>query len=75
MTRPDAATKGRQVLAVLADGPATTGEVAAELGWPTRLTCAHLNHLMSKGTVTRNDFHTGNRRVRFLWMLVEASRA
>lgn len=75
MSRPEPTTKGQKVLAILADGPATTGEVAVEMRWPVRLTCAHLNHLMSKGTVTRNDFHTGDRRVRFLWMLVEDSRA
>lgn len=75
MKRPDATTKGGQVLAVLADGPATTGEVAAELGWPTRLTCAHLRELMIRGHARREPFPTGNRLRRFMWSAVEVSRA
>lgn len=75
MTRPLPASKGGTVLAVLADGPATTGEVAAELGWPVRLTCAHLRELMIRGHARREPFPMGNRLRRFVWSAVEAPRA
>jgi len=64
-------TKVGQVLAVLQDGPATTGEVAAELGWDVHLTCAHLTNLHLAGRVTRAPFPTGDRRRRFLWSIPE----
>lgn len=75
MKRPNPESKGGRVLAVLADGPATTGEVAIELDWPVRLTCAHLRELMIRGHATREPFPTGNRLRRFVWSVVEASRA
>lgn len=64
-------SKMQQVLRVLADGPARTGEVAAELGWTVHLACAHLKNLHLAGRVTRQPFPTGNRLVRFLWSLPE----
>jgi predicted ArsR family transcriptional regulator len=63
-------SKASKVLAVLADGPAKTGEVAAELGWAPHLTCAHLKNLCRKGKITRERFPTGNKNVRYVWSLV-----
>lgn len=70
-----APTKAAQVLEALRDGPATTGELAAELGWRSHLTCAHLKELHVRGKITRKPFPTGNRTVRFIWSLVEAPEA
>lgn len=66
-----AQSKTGQVLGVLGDGPATTGEVAAELGWSVHLACAHLKNLHLAGRVARQPFPTGDHRVRFLWSLPE----
>lgn len=66
-----APTKAAQVLAVLSEGPATTGEVAAELGWDSHLACAHLKNLHTRKRVAREQFPTGNRRVFFIWRLAE----
>lgn len=63
------ATKSAQVLAVLKDGSATTGEVAAELGWTVHLTCAHLKNLHLRGKIQREQFPMPDRRIRFLWRL------
>lgn len=60
---------GRKYLRVLRDGPATTGEVALELGLSVNLACANLSHLLKLGAVTRQNWPTNNRRRRFLWML------
>lgn len=57
------------VLALLVDGPATTGEAAAELGWDVHNTCAHLKNLFKQGRVAREPFPTGDKRRRFLWSL------
>jgi len=62
-------TQGGRILAVLADGPAVTGEVAAEVGISPQHASAHLRHLMRLGRVSRERFPTGDRRVRYLWSL------
>lgn len=66
-------SKASAVLRVLGDGPATTGELAAELGWTVHLTCAHVKNLHMKGKVDREPFEKpagspGIRKV-FLWKL------
>lgn len=63
--QPD--SKASRVLAILREGPATTGEVAAELGWTTHLCCAHLKNLHMRGKITRQRFPMPDKRVRFLW--------
>lgn len=68
-------SKASQVLAVLREAPATTGEVAAELGWDTHLTCAHLKNLHIAGRVARKPFPTGDKRVRFIWSLPNSEAA
>lgn len=76
MTRSYSAPQGDRILAVLADGPAMTGEVAAELDISSHHASAHLRHLMRVGKVSRKPFPTGNRLIRFLWSLpAEAPRA
>ncbi|HEY4145210.1 ArsR family transcriptional regulator [Pinirhizobacter sp.] len=64
-------SKASRVLRVLAEGPATTGEVAAELGWNVHLTCAHLKNLHLAGKVSRKRFPAPGRLVRFLWSIVD----
>lgn len=68
--QPD--SKASQVMQVLRDGPATTGEVAAELGWHVHLTCCHLTNLHNHARITRERFPTGDRRIRWLWSLPES---
>jgi predicted ArsR family transcriptional regulator len=58
-----------QCLRALRDGPATTGEVAAELGRDPHNVCAHLTALCLRGKLQKQRFPTGNKRVRNLWML------
>lgn len=69
MTVIDTTTQGGRILAVLSDGPAVTGEVAAEIGISPQHASAHLRHLMRHGRVSRDRFPTGDRRVRYLWSL------
>lgn len=63
--QPD--SKASQVLRVLDEGPATTGEVAVELGWDVHLACAHLFALYKRGKVARSRFPMPDRHVRNLW--------
>lgn len=58
-------SRASQALAVLQEGPATTGEVAAELGWRSHMAHAYLAKLEASGRVTRERFP--HRRVRYLW--------
>lgn len=44
-----------RVLAVLEEGPSTSGEIAAETGIPMRKASACLSYLASKGTVVRQS--------------------
>lgn len=60
-------SKASQALAVLRDGPATTGEVAVELGWDVHRACAYLGKLERYGLATRERFPRRDRRVRYLW--------
>lgn len=73
--RVDPNSKASQVLRVLSEGPATTGEVAAELGWDPRITCSHLCELRTRGKVTSRPFEkpAGSRGapVVRLWSLPE----
>ena len=46
-----------ECMAVLKDGPATTGEIAWEVGVPSRTVCATMHHLMRLGQVARTP-HT-----------------
>lgn len=63
-----------RVLDALSAGPATTSEIAVELGMPVRIACAHLGNLRSRGHVAATRFPTGNRRVRNLWVRVKEAR-
>ncbi len=66
-------SKASAVLRVLANGPALTSEIAAELGWSVRNACAHAKNLHARGKVEREQFmkpagSPGPRRV-CLWKL------
>lgn len=67
-------SKASQVLRVLRDDPARTGEVAAELGWSVHITCAHLTNLHLRGRVVRQPFPTGNGLRRFLWSIPQPDK-
>ena len=65
MNRPR--PKCDHMLALLADGPATTGEVAAELGLTVRRAGARLRYLWLVGDVKREEFPMPDSRKRYLW--------
>lgn len=68
--RTDPSSKASACLAVLADGPATTGEIAAETGMPSKLAGTHLRNLYERGKVKRERFVRASgrgRRVCWLW--------
>jgi hypothetical protein len=69
--RPD--SRASRVLAILAEGPATTGEVAAETGWGVHLTCAHLFSLLQRGKISRSPFKQHGARTWWLWSLKESA--
>lgn len=62
-------SKASRVLAILADGPATTAEIAAETGWTKHNTCAHVKNLHMRGKVERKPWHVKGQGPRFLWFL------
>lgn len=64
--RPD--SKAQRILRLLAEGHATTNEVAAELEVPTRLASAHLCHLVTRGLVVRDPIR-GPTGKAYLWRL------
>lgn len=66
-------TKSRRCLAALADGPATTAEIAAELDLPTKIVCAHLGNWETKGKVVKRQ-HESKPRKANLWMLPEHAK-
>lgn len=70
MTRMDPSSKASAVLRVLTEGPATSGEVAIELGMDPRIAGAHLCNLRRMGRVIADESRigTGGRPGR-LWRL------
>jgi predicted ArsR family transcriptional regulator len=64
-------SKASRVLRILADGPATTSEVAAETGWTVKIACAHLLNLVERGKVDRSPFHRKGQRSAWLWRLAD----
>lgn len=72
MTRGmDPASSASRCLAALHDGPATTSEVAAEIGRDTKITCAHLTNLVVRGKVTKQPFKPPEGRRCNLWSIRE----
>ncbi len=65
--------KAAACLAVLRDGPATTGEVAAEVGIPSKLAGTHLANQMKLGKCRRKPFGDERDKLgrarRLLWEL------
>lgn len=64
-------TIASRCMAVLAEGPATTGEIAAEVGLRSRLAAAHMQLLYQSGRVRRAPFDgstagLGDRKV-WIW--------
>lgn len=65
-------TRCSRCLAVLSDGPATTGEIAAETGEVSRIVATTMRHLMRYGLVTRTYYRKersdkAGRRQTSLW--------
>jgi len=69
----DPNSSASRCLAVLRDGPATTAEVAAEIGRGTNITSAHLFCLMRRGKVTRAPFQPVEGRRCNLWSIKEST--
>lgn len=65
-------TKGGMILALLKEGPATTGELKAELGWKQSLIAAHLCSLYALGHVLRTPY-LGGRQKCYLWSIKEGA--
>jgi predicted ArsR family transcriptional regulator len=63
-------SKVADVLSVLTEGPATSFEVAAELGWDVRIASAHLSNLRRSRRVVseRAQIKTGGRPAQ-LWRI------
>jgi len=62
--------KAGKCLAVLREGPATTEEVAAETGLPSKSAGTHLRNLFDRGKATREKFIKAEGRGRrqcWLW--------
>ena len=47
----------RKIDACLAQGPATTGEIAAEVGYPPRTACAYMHRLLRRGIVQKHPHY------------------
>jgi hypothetical protein len=65
--QPD--SKASQVMNVLREGPSTTSEIVAELGWNHRNVNTHLSNLFLRKKITRTPFPTGTKKVAYLWEL------
>lgn len=63
------ASKNSQLLRVLAEGPATTGEIVAETGWPPKNIVARLTVQMKAGRVQRTPYQAEGEQSRWLWAL------
>lgn len=62
-----------QIVRILADGPALTGEVAAELGIPANAASAFLHGLLRQGRVEKSPFKRpsawGRKTMTLMWGL------
>lgn len=67
---PQPNSKAMQVLRLLAEGDATTGELAAETGWKPKLVAAHLSQHANAGRVSHRPFSSRNGK-RWIWSLTE----
>lgn len=66
------ASKAAQCLDILAEGPATTAEVAAETGMTSHNACSHLFNLHGKGRIERAPYYKpGDTRRYWLWSISE----
>lgn len=66
-------TTASEILGLLAEGPATTGEIAALTGETSNRACAWLNHLLRAGRVSRQRHVRSagpGRRNTWLWSIV-----
>jgi predicted ArsR family transcriptional regulator len=62
-------SKASRCMAVLADGPATSGEVSIETGLTPHDAATHLRNLFLRGKVVREPFKkTGGRGRRDVWL-------
>ncbi|KAF1006765.1 MAG: hypothetical protein GAK28_02441 [Luteibacter sp.] len=67
MKRP--APQADKIAGVLAEGPATTAEINAELAWPRKLLVAHLCAMARRGRV-RGERMGNDHPTRKLWTLI-----
>lgn len=66
----DPDSKASACLAVLADGPATTAEIAAETGFSKHLACSHLFNLLARNKVEHTPYFKPGQPKRFwLWSI------
>lgn len=63
-------SKASQVLHALTEGPATAGELSAELGMPNNTVSAYLCYQLRKGRVCREMHKKGYQRA-YLWRVVD----
>jgi hypothetical protein len=61
-------TIAARILRVLADGPSTTGEVAAELDLKSKLAATHLLQLMQRGKLEREPYSNQATPGRQTWL-------
>ena len=67
-------TKAASVLKALMDGPATTGELVAELGWTRHDVACHVSALYQREKLSRTVHRRlGRGHVTYLWALKEAA--
>lgn len=60
---PNTPGKAAACLAVLQEGPATTGEIAIEVGMTSHATGTHMANLFKRGKVTRRPFANATDKV------------
>lgn len=65
----ESTSRNGRLLALLQEGPATTGELVAETGWDRRNVCGRLTIQMRFGRVTRTPYTASGERSRWLWSL------
>lgn len=69
--------KAAACLAILREGPATTGEIAAELGMKPHATGTHMANLYKRGRVDRKPYGSGTdklgRQRAWLWSIKEVA--
>jgi DNA-binding HxlR family transcriptional regulator len=66
-------SKNHAIIAVLRDGPATTGEIVAATGFTPKNACARLKIFTKSGRVRREPYRVEGSPCRWLWILASKS--